>query len=147
LPEAFFDEFLTADFINKHAAGVHLEFYKMPVSDSLFDMGQNIGEQLLGFIKKAHGPSAVYINDDLISATVMRCFKEKGFSVPEDLAILSWDGLPESDYFITPLTTCVIPHAKMIQAARDWIEDKPFKSKQIIFDIEIREGKTLPDRK
>lgn len=140
LPERFFDDYRTKDFMN----GIHLDFYKMPLENSLYKMGWEIGEQLLKLVKKSKGPSAVYINDDLISATVMRCFKEKGLSVPEDLAILSWDGLPESDYFIAPLSTCVIPHEKMIQAAMDWIEDKPFETKQIIFDIEIREGKTLP---
>lgn len=147
LQESFFDELLTPDFLGRYPADIKLDFYKLSMSDSLFEMGLDIGKKLFELVKNKNRPSAVYINDDLISAAVMKYFKEKGLSVPEDLAILSWDGLPESDYFLAPLTTCVIPHDKMLKAAMDWLEDKPFKTKQIIFNVEIREGRTLPSLK
>ena len=69
---------------------------------------------------------------------------ENGFSIPDDFAILSWDGLPESNYFIQSLSTMVIPHEKMLQNGLKWIDGKSFTKRKIILDIEIREGETFP---
>jgi DNA-binding LacI/PurR family transcriptional regulator len=144
LPESLFEDFLTKDFIDANAKDVRFDFYKMALQDSIFDMGKAMVGQLLSLMKKTRKPKAAYINDDFMSAAVMRCFREMGLSVPENLAILSWDGLEESDYFITPLTTCVMPHEKMINTALDWIEGKPFSLNQMVLDVEIRAGKSLP---
>lgn len=140
LPKGHFDE----KFLKTRLSEFRVDFYRVQTMPSLFNMGRALAEQLVKLVKKVGHPAAVYINDDLMSASVMKCLREKGISVPEDIAILSWDGLPESDYFIEPLSTCVIPHDKMLRAAIDWLEDKPMVSSQIIFDIEIRKGKTFP---
>ena len=108
-------------------------------------MGEFAARQLPAIKKKTKGQLAVYVNDDLMSAAIMKYLIENGFSIPEDFAILSWDGLPESDYFRLPLSTMVIPHGKMLETASDWIDGKNFSNPQIVLDIEIREGKTFPD--
>lgn len=118
--------------------------YELCHPEQLFKLGEFIAQQLPAIRKKTKGPLAVYVNDDLASASVMKHLSENGFNVPGDFAILSWDGLPESDYFRLPLSTMVIPHGKMLQTATDWINGKRFPQNQIVLDIEIREGKTLP---
>jgi DNA-binding LacI/PurR family transcriptional regulator len=113
-------------------------------SGNLFDMGLFVAKQLPALKKKTKGPLAVYVNDDLMSAAIMKYLREKGFSIPGDFALLSWDGLPESNYFTVPLSTCVMPHEEMLKTGLKWIDGEIFPKNQLLFDIKIREGQTLP---
>ncbi|MDD5598843.1 MAG: LacI family DNA-binding transcriptional regulator [Victivallaceae bacterium] len=145
LPLWLYNKFLTPDFVATCGAGVKfLNYRNSSAPDLLFENGNFIAEQLPEIRKKINGPLAVYIHDDLTSAAAMTRLIRDGFSIPDDFAILSWDGLPESNYFIKPLSTCVIPHEKMLDIAIKWIDGFPFRSRKIILDVEIRRGETLP---
>ncbi|MDD5729161.1 MAG: LacI family DNA-binding transcriptional regulator, partial [Victivallales bacterium] len=115
IPSWITDTFLTPDFIAACGAGVKFLNYRDYSSpEMLFESGRFIADQLPEIRKTATGPLAVYIHDDLTSAAAMEQLVRQGFSVPDDFAILSWDGLPESNYFVKSLSTCVIPHEKML---------------------------------
>ncbi|MFA6716861.1 MAG: LacI family DNA-binding transcriptional regulator [Victivallales bacterium] len=136
---------LVSDFVDNCGAGVKfLNYRNCSNPNLLFENGKFIAEQLPEIRKTVNGPLAVYIHDDLTSAASMTQLIHDGFSIPEDFAILSWDGLPESNYFIKPLATSVIPHEKMLDIAIKWIDGFPLPSQKVIFDVEIREGETLP---
>ena len=48
---------------------------------------------------------AVFVANDQMALSVLRFAQEQGLSVPNDLAVVGFDGIPESEYFYPPLTT------------------------------------------
>jgi LacI family transcriptional regulator len=52
-----------------------------------------------------HQPTAVYVASDTMAMGALRAINDSGLSVPEDLAIVSFDGLPASERSSPPLTT------------------------------------------
>ncbi|MCC9306508.1 LacI family DNA-binding transcriptional regulator [Kitasatospora sp. RB6PN24] len=56
-------------------------------------------------LDEASKPTAVFVANDHMALGVLRALREAGLRVPEDLAVAGFDDLPESDYFVPPLTT------------------------------------------
>ena len=48
---------------------------------------------------------AVFVANDQMALGVLHCLHQKGIRVPDDLAVVGFDGLPESACFWPPLTT------------------------------------------
>ncbi|MEA5453815.1 LacI family DNA-binding transcriptional regulator [Sinomonas sp. JGH33] len=87
-----------------------------PVMRQHFDRdgGYQAGKWLLNSSER---PTAVFASSDLIAVGLLRAFHEGGVRVPEDVAIVSFDGLAESEYCWPPLTTLAQPVEEMAQAA------------------------------
>ncbi|MEO7350285.1 MAG: substrate-binding domain-containing protein, partial [Marmoricola sp.] len=49
--------------------------------------------------------TAVFVANDHMAIGVLRALSEAGRSVPEDFSVVGFDDIPESGYFIPPLTT------------------------------------------
>ncbi|GAA4562513.1 LacI family DNA-binding transcriptional regulator [Planotetraspora kaengkrachanensis] len=49
--------------------------------------------------------SAVFVANDQMSLGVLRAFTEEGVRVPEQISIVGFDDIPESEFFSPPLTT------------------------------------------
>lgn len=64
-----------------------------------------------------HPPSAVFAISDLIAIGVLRAAHELGVGVPDDLAVVSFDGSRETEYSWPPLTTVRQPIEAMAAAA------------------------------
>lgn len=54
-------------------------------------------------------PSAVFASNDLMALGVIRAATEKGYRVPEDLAVVGFDGVDLSEYVTPSLTTVAQP--------------------------------------
>jgi DNA-binding LacI/PurR family transcriptional regulator len=52
-----------------------------------------------------HRPTAVYVASDTMAMGALRAIDDSGLSVPADLAIVSFDGLPAAERSSPPLTT------------------------------------------
>ena len=52
-----------------------------------------------------HQPTAVYVASDTMAMGALRAVTDSGLSVPEDLAVVGFDGLPASEKTSPPLTT------------------------------------------
>jgi LacI family transcriptional regulator len=52
-----------------------------------------------------HGPDAVFAANDSMAAGALRALHEAGVRVPEDIALMGFDGLPASERAVPPLTT------------------------------------------
>ncbi|MDQ4503800.1 LacI family DNA-binding transcriptional regulator [Sinomonas sp. ASV322] len=87
-----------------------------PVMRQPFDRdgGYQAGKWLLN---SAERPTAIFASSDLIAVGLLRAFHEGGVRVPDDVAIVSFDGLAESEYCWPPLTTLAQPVEEMAQAA------------------------------
>jgi LacI family transcriptional regulator len=52
-----------------------------------------------------HQPTAVYVASDTMAMGALRAINDGGLSVPDDVAVVSFDGLPASEMSSPPLTT------------------------------------------
>ncbi len=68
-------------------------------------------------------PDAVFAANDLMAIGAMRAIKERGLRIPEDIAIVGFDGIPSSANTDPPLTTVRQPsHHMGVVAAEILIE-------------------------
>ncbi|MCA4135363.1 LacI family DNA-binding transcriptional regulator [Arthrobacter sp. M4] len=78
--------------------------------------GYEAGRRLLG---AADRPKAIFASSDLQAVGLLRAIREAGLSVPEDVAIVSFDGIVEGEYTWPPLTTVTQPVREMADCAVD----------------------------
>lgn len=116
-----------------------------PVGQSLFQWGEGIAREILPVVR-TQIRSAVFIPDDKMSQGAIRFFLTTGLRLPEELGIISWDGLLDSEYYALPLTTLVIPHSLMLAQVFRWLDGEPMDQQQIL-EPHIRPGTSLPERK
>ncbi len=62
-------------------------------------------------------PSALFADNDLIAIGAMRALKERGYHLPEDIAIIGFDDIPSCNYIEPALTTIHVPTKYMGQVA------------------------------
>ncbi len=70
-------------------------------------------------------PDAVFVASDTMAIGALRALREAGFQVPQDVAIVSFDGLPASEMSIPALTTIRQPvvdtGARAVQMLNDLV--------------------------
>lgn len=62
-------------------------------------------------------PEAIFTSSDMQAVGLLRALHENGVRVPEDVAVVSFDGSPESEYTWPALTTVRQPIEEMARAA------------------------------
>lgn len=62
-------------------------------------------------------PTAVFVASDQLAFSALSALHERGLRVPEDVAVVSFDGSAESVYAWPPLTTVAQPIERMADAA------------------------------
>ncbi|WP_456283797.1 LacI family DNA-binding transcriptional regulator [Microbacterium sp. JZ101] len=67
----------------------------------------------------AEPPSAVFVGTDAQAIGVLHACHESGVHVPEELAIVSFDGTKESAFSSPPMTSIQLPMAEMAKLALD----------------------------
>lgn len=92
------------------------------------------GLQLLGQPKP---PTAVFASSDLQAIGLLRAARELGLRVPEDLAIVAFDGTKESEFSWPPLTVVAQPIQKLAGAAVELLLDGPGLQPQRRFPLDL----------
>jgi DNA-binding LacI/PurR family transcriptional regulator len=94
-------------------------------------------------------PDAVFCFNDLLAIGAMRAAAERGFRVPEDIAIVGFDNTEESAYSLPSLTTIAPDKTAIAQAAVDLIRRRTEGGEvfapqdvQTPFSLQIRESST-----
>ncbi len=83
-------------------------------------------------------PDAVFATNDLQAIGILRALHEANIRVPEDVALVSFDGTRESEYSWPALTVVRQPIAAMAQAAVAAVLDPPQATPQhTTFDTEL----------
>ena len=72
---------------------------------------------MAGLIATGRTPEALFASSDLQAVGVLRAAHEAGLRVPEDLAVVAFDGTAESEYTHPPLTVVRQPIAAMAETA------------------------------
>jgi DNA-binding LacI/PurR family transcriptional regulator len=62
-------------------------------------------EAMKRMLRLDDGPTAMFVAGDIMALGALRAIKEAGKCVPEDISVIGFDGIPESEYTDPPLTT------------------------------------------
>jgi LacI family transcriptional regulator len=88
-----------------------------------------------------HRPDAVFAANDSMAAGALRALHEAGVRVPEDIALMGFDGLPASERAIPPLTTIRQPvmetGARAVQMLNELIDGEPAEPLVEIMPVEL----------
>ena len=76
--------------------------------------GYEGGNRLLSM---SNPPTAIFASSDLQAVGLLRAAHERGARVPEDLAVIAFDGTKESEFSWPPLTVIAQPIQEMARAA------------------------------
>jgi len=115
-----------------------LQRHGLPVETDLIKIGtfsrQAGYRQMQALLAEGHDLDAVFAGSDIIAMGVLDALSEAGLSVPDDIAILGFDDIPDAANMEPPLTTI-----------RQSISGKAEKATQLLLDL--IEGKvTAPQR-
>lgn len=80
------------------------------------------------------GITAVVIANDQMALGALRAFNEMGLRVPEDISVVGFDDIPESEFMIPPLSTIRL----------DFAEQGRFAVETLVAKIEGREAPIMP---
>lgn len=69
-------------------------------------------------------PDAIFAINDRMAETVMACLKDKGISVPREMAVVGYDNIELSQYLDVPLTTVDRDSAEMGQVAMELLMER-----------------------
>jgi DNA-binding LacI/PurR family transcriptional regulator len=94
---------------------------------STYEGGFEAGRQL-ATMPAGTRPEAVFAVSDIMAFGVLDAFRLAGLRVPEDVAVVGFDGLPEAGRPIYSLTTVEQPLAAMIGRALDLLQARMLES-------------------
>jgi DNA-binding LacI/PurR family transcriptional regulator len=69
------------------------------------EAGYQAGEKLISLKKKF---TAVICMNDIMAIGLMRCLKDRGYKVPQDVSVMGFDGIELGQYFSPSLTTMAL---------------------------------------
>jgi DNA-binding LacI/PurR family transcriptional regulator len=91
------------------------------VVDSDYATRKTAWECMKVYAKERGAPDGVFcVNDDQAIGTY-RAVRELGLRVPEDVALVGCDGIEETDYYDTPISTLVQPVGEMCAKAWEFL--------------------------
>ena len=106
--------------INKYALPIYEEYFV--TSEERFEMGgYQATEKLLGLEER---PTAIVYAYDYMALGGMRCVKDHGLSVPDDISIVGMDNIQLLPFLDNPLTSTSSHYKKQCEIAVDILQKK-----------------------
>jgi LacI family transcriptional regulator len=101
--------------------------------------GYQGGQRLLN---SSGPPTAIFASSDLQAVGLLRAAHERGLRVPEDLAVIGFDGTKESEFSWPPLTVVAQPVQEMAKAAVQLVldEQRPEGYQQFVGELVVRQS-------
>lgn len=113
----------TRDRIRGYLAGI-AEFGVDPATVPVFETQNNaatVSEALEHFYAGGRGPTALLCMSDRAALIALEWLRARGLSVPSDVSVIGFDGVPEGAVSDPPLTTVAQPIATMGRMAAEMI--------------------------
>ncbi|WP_329004010.1 LacI family transcriptional regulator [Kribbella sp. NBC_00709] len=88
-------------------------------------------------LEATNRPTAIFASSDLQAVGVLTALREAGLRVPEDIAVVAFDGTAETEYTWPPLTVVRQPLEQMAQAAVSRLIDGEAAVEAITFPTEL----------
>ncbi len=115
-------------------AGLAVDFSLVGEGDWLHTSGKAVMQH---FLQLDNAPTAVFSCNDMMAAGALHAIYEQGLRVPEDIAIVGFDDVPQTKVIIPALTTIRQPNEEMGSKATemliDRLEGKNEQPLQVIF--------------
>ena len=118
-----------------------------PIDESIICFNFRINEEISGYegmkqiLSGENVPDAVFCTSDLRAIGAMRAIHEAGYSIPDDIAIMGFDGLPVSELCNVPITTIRQPFLKIAEKTigifNDLTHGEPPIERVHVFDGEL----------
>ena len=86
--------------------------------DFTFDGGYRAMKQ---FLEETPQARAIFVSNDLMAIGAMEAIKEQGLRIPEDVALVGYDDIPEASYVSPALTTIQLPQKQLGHTAVETI--------------------------
>ena len=87
------------------------------------------------------GPEAVFAQSDAIALGAVRAIRDRGLSVPEDIAVVGFDDMPLAANAEPPLTTVRQPINRTgmlaVETLIDIVRTTPAPARHIILPVEL----------
>ncbi len=117
------------------AAGREVEDRLIRLDQPTSDGGYRATSSLL-----SEGPDAIYVATDPMAAGAFRALSEHGVRIPDDVAIVGFDGLARGPRLEPALTTVVQPVVEVGRTAVAMLADATSESKTVILPTALRIG-------
>lgn len=102
-------------------AGLEPEFIHYPLDDKQ----RRITRQLIKeYISENGHPEAIFCHSDDVAIGIYRGLCDLNLRVPEDIALVGCDGIEDTEYLETPLTTIVQPVVEMCSTAWSFLQGR-----------------------
>lgn len=104
-------------------------------------------------LSKGELPTAIIAAYDNIAIGAMKALQEAGLKVPEDISVVGYDNIRESEFLAVPLTTIFPPIAEMVSRGVELLlkrmdkgEDSESRKIMLYPELVVRESSASPKR-
>lgn len=95
-------------------AGLRPEFFFYPLSEQQRPI---VRQSIQDYVRKHGHPEAIFCHSDDVALGIYRGLCDLKLRVPQDVALVGCDGIQDTEYLETPITTLVQPVAEMCATA------------------------------
>lgn len=97
--------------------------------------GYSATERLLE--SASNRPTAIFCGNDSTAVLVIDCLKSRGLSVPQDISIVSVDGISSAQMSSPALTTICLPVIELSHIAIEVLESRIIRHRKIPIKVEV----------
>lgn len=119
------------------------------VAPALRYLHRDGAEAMAGLLALTEPPDAVFCFNDMLALGAIRAAADRGYRVPDDIAVVGFDNTEHSAYSVPSLSTVAPDKAALAKAAVELVHrrasgdtDFPPQDVQIPFALEVRESST-----
>ena len=95
-------------------AGLKPEFFYYPLSEQQRPI---VRQSIQEFIRDQGCPEAIFCHSDDVALGIYRGLRDLNLRVPQDVALVGCDGIQDTEYLESPITTLVQPVAEICETA------------------------------
>lgn len=128
--------------------GIQINENWIELGDFSFQSGYLAMKRMFGKLDRSGEPmpTAIFAANDKMAIGAIKACKELGVRVPEDLSVVSYDGIEYSEFFLPKLTTVKVNQYKLGQIAAktliEQIETKMATKVKVVMDHKVVIGES-----
>ena len=115
------DKYIHGSFGRFEGYQMALKAYSIPFDQTLVKQGDFTFEggyrAMKEFLQEESGIRAIFASNDIMAIGAMVAIKEHGLRIPEDIALVGYDDIPEASYTTPSLTTIKLPKIELGKTA------------------------------
>lgn len=117
----------------------------LPYEDNLVRFGNFVPESgyqaAHSLLQEVSSPAAFFVASDVVAFGAMAAIRERGLTIPDDIALVGFDDIPLARYVDPPLTTVRLPAAELGRQAGqiivDLIQNGKVPNRNVLLETEL----------